>query len=232
MLGGIVPTFIHYGLQFLNPTFFLVTVCGVCACISVLTGSSWTTIATIGVAFMGIGEIMGYSAAWIAGAVISGAYFGDKVSPLSDTTVVASSCCGVDLFTHIRFLLLTAGPSMAIAFGVFLGEGIFRDTASIAQDSSGMMDSLHATFVVTPGIGRAGRHGGNDSHACQHGADTCRQCGAWRRGNDDISAADVDERRLSGRCGVERNSRQKMKDSTHWCRHPGCWVCCPPYFLY
>lgn len=152
MLGGIVPTFIHYGLQFLNPTFFLVTVCGVCACISVLTGSSWTTIATIGVAFMGIGEIMGYSAAWIAGAVISGAYFGDKVSPLSDTTVVASSCCGVDLFTHIRFLLLTAGPSMAIAFGVFLGEGIFRDTASIAQDSSGMMDSLHATFVVTPWV--------------------------------------------------------------------------------
>ncbi|MDE6556113.1 MAG: sodium:proton antiporter, partial [Duncaniella sp.] len=96
MLSGVVPTLIEYGLSWLNPTFFLVTTCGVCAVVSVLTGSSWSTIATIGVAFMGIGQVMGYSPGWIAGAIISGAYFGDKISPLSDTTVVASSACGVD----------------------------------------------------------------------------------------------------------------------------------------
>ena len=152
MLGGVVPTFIHYGLQVLNPTFFLVTVCAVCACVSVLTGSSWTTVATIGVAFMGIGEIMGYSSAWIAGAVISGAYFGDKVSPLSDTTVVASSSCGVDLFTHIRYLMLTAGPSMAIALAVFLAEGLINTDTKVAAESASMLDSLHTAFVITPWV--------------------------------------------------------------------------------
>nr|QJR98288.1 sodium:proton antiporter [uncultured Muribaculaceae bacterium] len=150
MLGGVVPTFIHYGLQFLNPTFFLVSVCAVSACISVLTGSSWTTIATIGVAFMGIGSVMGYSEPWIAGAVISGAYFGDKVSPLSDTTVVASSSCGVDLFTHIRFLLLTAGPSMGIALAVFLAEGILKEPVESLSSGGGMVETLNATFRITP----------------------------------------------------------------------------------
>lgn len=152
MLGGIVPTFIHYGLQFLNPTFFLVSVCAVSACISVLTGSSWTTIATIGVAFMGIGGVMGYSEPWIAGAVISGAYFGDKVSPLSDTTVVASSSCGVDLFTHIRFLLFTTGPSMGIALAVFLVEGILKSPSDVAGCHSGIIDNLHSAFVITPWV--------------------------------------------------------------------------------
>lgn len=152
MLGGIVPTFIHYGLQYLNPKAFLVTVCGVSSCISVLTGSSWTTIATIGVAFMGIGQVMGYSDPWIAGAVISGAYFGDKVSPLSDTTVVASSSCGVDLFTHIRYLLLTAGPSMGIALLVFLIEGLVHQTSGITDQHSQMLDVLHITFNITPWV--------------------------------------------------------------------------------
>lgn len=152
MLGGIVPTFIHYGLQVLNPTLFLVTVCVVSSCISVLTGSSWTTIATIGVAFMGIGEVMGYSAPWIAGAVISGAYFGDKGSPLSDTTVVASSSCGVDLFTHIRFLLLTAGPSMSIALVVFLWKGIMQAPEDAGAGNMGILNSLHSAFVITPWV--------------------------------------------------------------------------------
>lgn len=152
MLGGIVPTFIHYGLQVMNPTFFLVTVCVVSSCISVLTGSSWTTIATIGVAFMGIGEIMGFSSPWIAGAVISGAYFGDKVSPLSDTTVVASSSCGVDLFAHIRFLLFTTVPSMAIALAVFLAEGVFRDTTSASGGGLDILASLHSAFRITPWV--------------------------------------------------------------------------------
>ncbi|MDE6802864.1 MAG: sodium:proton antiporter, partial [Muribaculaceae bacterium] len=91
MLSGTVPMLIEWGLEILNPTLFLFITCAVCSIISVLTGSSWTTIATIGVAFMGIGTVIGYSPGWIAGAIISGAYFGDKVSPLSDTTVLASS---------------------------------------------------------------------------------------------------------------------------------------------
>lgn len=152
MLGGIVPTFIHYGLQYLNAKLFLVTVCAACSCISVMTGSSWTTIATIGVAFMGIGQVMGYSDPWIAGAIISGAYFGDKVSPLSDTTVVASSSCGVDLFAHIRYLLLTAGPSMGIALLVFLLEGLFKQPVNVVAQHSHMLDVLHITFNITPWV--------------------------------------------------------------------------------
>ncbi|MDE6367755.1 MAG: sodium:proton antiporter, partial [Muribaculaceae bacterium] len=123
LLSGVVPTLIDYGIKLINPTFFLVTTCAVCALVSVLTGSSWTTIATIGVAFIGIGRVMGYSEGWIAGAIISGAYFGDKVSPLSDTTVIASSSCGVDLFDHIRYLMLTAIPAMTIAMLTFMCVG-------------------------------------------------------------------------------------------------------------
>lgn len=149
MLGGIVPTFIHYGLQFLNPTFFLVSVCAVCGCISIFTGSSWTTIATVGVAFMGIGEMMGYDAPWIAGATISGAYFGDKVSPLSDTTVVASSSCGVDLFTHIRYMMFTTVPSMIIALSVFMIAGLSRTPVDFVSGGASMLDSLHSEFNVT-----------------------------------------------------------------------------------
>ena len=91
MTSGVVPLFIEYGLRLINPDWFLVTVCGVCGIVSVVTGSSWSTIATVGVAFAGIGDALGIHAGWTAGAVISGAYFGDKLSPLSDTTVVASS---------------------------------------------------------------------------------------------------------------------------------------------
>lgn len=152
MLGGVVPTFINYGLHLLNPKLFLVSVCAVSACISVLTGSSWTTIATIGVAFMGIGQVLGYSDPWIAGAIISGAYFGDKVSPLSDTTVVASSSCGVDLFTHIRYLLLTAGPSMGFAMILFLAVGILKDPVTAADAHSEMLDILHTSFNITPWV--------------------------------------------------------------------------------
>ncbi|MDE6769020.1 MAG: sodium:proton antiporter, partial [Muribaculaceae bacterium] len=103
-------------------------------------------------AFMGIGQVMGYSDPWIAGAVISGAYFGDKVSPLSDTTVVASSSCGVDLFTHIRYLLLTAGPSMGIALLVFLIEGLIHEPTMVGEQHSQMLDVLHITFNITPWV--------------------------------------------------------------------------------
>lgn len=125
MLSGVVPTLISFGLHILSPRLFLLITCAVCSVISVMTGSSWTTIATIGVAFMGIGQVMGYSDPWIAGAIISGAYFGDKVSPLSDTTVVASSTAGVDLFEHIRYLMFTTVPAMTIALLVFLVVGLY-----------------------------------------------------------------------------------------------------------
>lgn len=148
MLSGVVPTLIDLGLRLLNPTFFLAITCAVCAVISVLTGSSWSTIATIGVAFMGIGTVMGFNTAWIAGAIISGAYFGDKVSPLSDTTVVASSACGVDLFKHIRYLLLTAIPAMGIALLIFFIMGLnVTPTSEITIDA--ILERLHTTFNIS-----------------------------------------------------------------------------------
>ena len=100
MVSGVVPTMIYFGLKILHPSFFLVASCAICAGVSLMTGSSWTTIATIGVALMGIGQAMGFPEGWIAGAIISGAYFGDKISLLSDTTVLASSTVGVPIFTH------------------------------------------------------------------------------------------------------------------------------------
>ena len=149
MLSGVVPTLIYYGLDLLSPRLFLVITCAVCAVISVLTGSSWTTIATIGVAFMGIGAVMGYSDPWIAGAIISGAYFGDKVSPLSDTTVVASSTAGVELFEHIRYLTYTTVPAMTVALCVFFAVGMFTHSG-VAADSAPMLHALSSTFNITP----------------------------------------------------------------------------------
>ena len=144
MVSGVVPTLIVYGLEVLTPTLFLVTACVVCALISVLTGSSWSTIATIGVAFMGIGQVMGFSAGWIAGAIISGAYFGDKISPLSDTTVVASSACGVDLFAHMRYLMLSSVPALLLAIVVFAVKGFMSDAADADQ---GMMLDLSLIHI-------------------------------------------------------------------------------------
>lgn len=151
MLSGVVPTLIHYGLESMNPTFFLLLTCVICAMISVLTGSSWSTIATIGVALMGVGTVLGYDPGWIAGAIISGAYFGDKVSPLSDTTVVASSACGVDLFKHIRYMMLTTGPAMGLSLIVFTLKGVLSDpTSQIAADD--ILSRLHETFNITPWV--------------------------------------------------------------------------------
>lgn len=149
MTSGVVPSLICYGLDIISPRLFLMLACAVSAAISVLTGSSWTTIATIGVAFMGIGQVLGYSDGWIAGAVISGAYFGDKISPLSDTTVVASSAAGVDLFRHIRYLMVTTIPSIAIALAVYLCVGMFGDVTS-ATHTVEMEAVLRNNFNITP----------------------------------------------------------------------------------
>ncbi len=114
---------IYYGLQVLTPTYILVASCIVCAMVSLATGSSWTTIATVGVALVGIGKALGISEGIIGGAIISGAYFGDKMSPLSDTTNLAPAMAGTDLFTHIRYMALTTIPSLTITLIIFLFIG-------------------------------------------------------------------------------------------------------------
>ncbi|WP_289858099.1 Na+/H+ antiporter NhaC family protein [uncultured Muribaculum sp.] len=149
MFSGVVPTLICYGMEVLNPNLFLVTACCICAAVSVMSGSSWTTIATIGVAFMGIGIMWGYSPGWIAGAIISGAYFGDKVSPLSDTTVLASSTCGVPLMSHIRYMMFTTIPAMSLAIIVYLLVGL-NTLPETGESNMEILDKLHGTFNITP----------------------------------------------------------------------------------
>ena len=149
MVSGVVPTMISYGLKILHPSFFLVATSVICAGVSLMTGSSWTTIATIGVALMGIGRAMGFPEGWVAGAIISGAYFGDKLSLLSDTTVLASSTVGVDVFAHIRYMLRTTVPSMLLALAVFTVAGLTLDheTGTHAQLYA---ETLRASFRITP----------------------------------------------------------------------------------
>lgn len=149
MVSGVVPTMIYYGLKILHPSFFLVASCVICAVVSLMTGSSWTTIATIGVALMGIGRAMGFPEGWIAGAIISGAYFGDKLSLLSDTTVLASSTVGVPIFTHIRYMLYTTIPSFVVALAVFTVAGLTYDHGSAAHAEL-YAQTLAQTFRITP----------------------------------------------------------------------------------
>ena len=148
MISGIVPTLIYYGMQILNPSIFLASTCLICAVVSVMTGSSWTTIATIGIALMGIGEAQGFNTGWVAGAIISGAYFGDKISPLSDTTVLASSVTGTPLFTHIRYMLITTVPSMLLTLLIFLIAGLNHDATDASQIAA-YAESLKDTFDIS-----------------------------------------------------------------------------------
>ena len=149
MVSGVVPTFIYYGLQVIHPKVFLGVACIICAVVSLVTGSSWTTIATIGVALMGIGRAEGFSDGWIAGAIISGAYFGDKVSALSDTTVLASASARVPLFEHIRYMMITTVPSFVIALVVFFGVSLTYAHGS-SQQISHISDALSASFNISP----------------------------------------------------------------------------------
>ena len=149
MISGIVPTLIYYGMKVIFPEIFLLAACLISAIVAVMTGSSWTTIATIGVALIGIGTALGYSAGWTAGAIISGAYFGDKISPLSDTTVLASSSSGTPLFTHIKYMMLTTVPSIIIAMIVFLTVSLCHDNADAAHIGE-FSQSLKSTFRISP----------------------------------------------------------------------------------
>ena len=149
MVSGVVPTMIYYGMKVILPEIFLFASCVISAVIAVMTGSSWTTIATIGVALVGIGTAQGYEPGWIAGAIISGAYFGDKVSPLSDTTVLASSSAGTPLFTHIRFMMVTTVPSFAITLIVFLVVSLLHGDVQAAQAADFSHD-LKAAYNISP----------------------------------------------------------------------------------
>ena len=149
LISGIVPAMIYYGLEIVNPTYFLIAACIVSAIISLVTGSSWSTIATIGVALLGIGKAIGMSEAMVAGAIISGAYFGDKMSPLSDTTNLAPAMAGVDLFTHIRYMSYTTIPSICITLIIFFFLGLNIDTQTSADDISTIQNAIYSKFNIS-----------------------------------------------------------------------------------
>ncbi|ETN95825.1 Na+/H+ antiporter NhaC [Zhouia amylolytica] len=149
LISGIIPSMIYYGLQILNPTIFLAACVIICAIISIATGSSWTTSATVGIALIGIGDALGISLGMTAGAVLSGAYFGDKMSPLSDTTNLAPAMAGTDLFTHIRYMSLTTVPTITVTIIIFIILGFTIDTSG-APDTAGILSSIEESFYITP----------------------------------------------------------------------------------
>ncbi|MGL5937656.1 MAG: Na+/H+ antiporter NhaC family protein [Phocaeicola sp.] len=151
MISGVIPTLIYYGIQLINPKLFLLSSCIICAIVSVITGSSWTTIATIGVALLGIGEAQGFHLGWTAGAIVSGAYFGDKISPLSDTTVLAASASETPIFTHIRYLVITTVPTMCITLLIFGIAGLNHEVTDTSQITL-FVERLSGKFVISAGL--------------------------------------------------------------------------------
>jgi NhaC family Na+:H+ antiporter len=150
LISGIVPAMIFYGLKVLNPTIFLFASVIVCSVVSVATGSSWSTVATVGIALLGIGKALNIHEGLIAGAIISGAYFGDKISPMSDTTNLAPAMAGTDLFTHIRYMMITTVPSIILALLIFLGIGIFTDHVGTAENTDALSAAIASKFNINP----------------------------------------------------------------------------------
>jgi NhaC family Na+:H+ antiporter len=150
LISGIVPTMIYYGLQILNPKIFLVAACIICAIVSLASGSSWSTIATVGIALLGIGEALQISEGLVVGAIISGAYFGDKLSPLSDTTNLAPAMAGTDLFTHIKYMMYTTVPSFLISLILFLVIGLTFDSTQNTTDIKSLLSAIDNSFNVSP----------------------------------------------------------------------------------
>jgi NhaC family Na+:H+ antiporter len=149
LISGVIPAMIYYGLQVLNPTIFLAACLIICAVISIATGSSWTTSATVGIALIGIGEALGISLGMTAGAVLSGAYFGDKMSPMSDTTNLAPAMAGTDLFTHIKYMALTTVPTVIITLIIFIIIGFTLDTSGVA-DVDVLLTDVNKAFNISP----------------------------------------------------------------------------------
>lgn len=150
LLSGIVPAMIYYGLKILNPTIFLFAACVVCCIVSLATGSSWSTVATVGIALLGIGKTLGISEPVIAGAIISGSYFGDKMSPLSDTTNLAPAMAGTDLFTHVRYMVYTTTPTLIITLIIFLVWGFTLDTTVSSTETDSVLAAIDNAFNLNP----------------------------------------------------------------------------------
>jgi len=148
LISGIVPALIYYGLSILNPTIFLFAAVIVSAIVSIATGSSWTTAATVGIALVGIGQTMGINEGVVAGAIISGAYFGDKMSPMSDTTNLAPAMAGTDLFTHIRYMAYTTVPSITITLIIFLIWGFTFDSTAQLDTISTVQTAILSKFNI------------------------------------------------------------------------------------
>ena len=149
LISGIIPSMIYYGLQVLNPNVFLPSCLVICAVISLSTGSSWTTSATVGIALIGIGKALGIPSGMVAGAVISGAYFGDKLSPLSDTTNLAPAVSNTDLSTHIRYLTITTIPTILVALIILSILNLFTEVNGSSENES-MLNSIKDTFYISP----------------------------------------------------------------------------------
>jgi NhaC family Na+:H+ antiporter len=149
MVSGIIPSMIYYGLQILSPAIFLPATLIICSVISIATGSSWTTSATVGIALIGIGGALGFDLGMVAGAVVSGAYFGDKLSPMSDTTNLAPAMAGTDLFTHIKYMTLTTTPTYIITLILFIILGLSVEVNGDANTND-LLNSITASFNVTP----------------------------------------------------------------------------------
>ncbi|NMH85934.1 Na+/H+ antiporter NhaC [Flavivirga algicola] len=149
LISGIIPTMIYYGLQILNPTIFLAACVIICSIISIATGSSWTTSATVGIALVGIGETLGISIGMTAGAVLSGAYFGDKMSPLSDTTNLAPAMAGGELFSHIKYMALTTVPTIMVTLIIFIIIGLNLDITGTPQIDN-KLSAIRGAFNISP----------------------------------------------------------------------------------
>lgn len=149
LISGVIPAMIYYGLQVLNPTIFLAACLIICAIISIATGSSWTTSATVGIALIGIGDALGISMGMTAGAVLSGAYFGDKMSPMSDTTNLAPAMAGTDLFTHIKYMTYTTVPTFIVSLIFFIVLGFTQDITGEA-DTNALLADIDKAFHISP----------------------------------------------------------------------------------
>lgn len=150
MISGIIPTMIYYGLNILHPSFFFAATLVVCSIVSLVTGSSWSTVATVGIALMAIGKTIGLNPAITAGAIISGAYFGDKMSPMSDTTNIAAAVTNTELFEHIRYMFITTLPNYVLTLFIFIVMGIFMKSNISIDKIEFMQQTLDDIFFIHP----------------------------------------------------------------------------------
>ncbi len=151
LISGIIPTMVYYGLKLINPVVFLASSLIITALVSLIIGSSWSTTATVGIALIGIGKALGFPAPMVAGAVISGAYFGDKMSPLSDTTNLASAIAGVDLYKHVRYMMYTTIPTISIALIIFIILGLSHSGTEIHNTQALLLD-IKKSFFIHPAL--------------------------------------------------------------------------------